>query len=345
MRKLALIMLLAFAPLGLVACGGDDEPTSGGGGGGGGDVDQILQETFSDSGRIESGNLEAKVSGGEGDQQATLELSGPFQSQGDQQLPLVALNGSFSGSGQEFEAGVVNTGEKGYVNFQGEDYEVSGPVYEQFKASYEQAASQGGEEGQSLASLGLNPRDWLTDAKIEGEAEDVGGTETTKITGGVDVAAVLDDINAALEKMRSLGLDGSAQLPEQITPEQKQQVIDSVEDARVEVYSGNDDRILRRMKVDLTAQGQTVTLDITLTGVNEDQDIPEPSDAKPFSELAEQLGGLGLGGLGGAGGGAGGGGANGGGADAQALEKYSQCVQEAAGDSAKTARCADLLTP
>ncbi len=58
---------------------------------------------------------------------------------------------------------------------------------------------------------------------------DVGGTETTKITGGVNVAAVLDDINAALEKMRSLGLDGSAQLPEQITPEQKQQVIDSMQ--------------------------------------------------------------------------------------------------------------------
>jgi hypothetical protein len=343
-RKLALIMLLAVLSFGLVACGGDDEPASGGGSSSG-DVDQILQETFSDSSRIESGNLEATISGGEGDQQATLTLSGPFQSQGDKQLPLVAMSGSFSGSGEEFEAGVVNTGEKGYVSFQGENYEVSGPVYEQFKAAYEQAAMQGGEEGQSLSSLGLNPRDWLTDAKIEGDA-DVGGTETTKITGGVDVAAVVDDVNAALEKMRSLGLDGSDQLPEQITPEQKQQATEAVQDARVEVYSGNDDRILRRMKIDLTAEGQTVTVDITLTGVNEDQEIPEPSDARPFSELAEQLGGLGLGGLGGSGsGGGGGGGANSGGADAQALEEYSQCVQNAAGDSAKTAQCADLLTP
>jgi hypothetical protein len=320
-RKLALIVLLAVLPFGLVACGGDDEPTSGGGGGGGSqDVDQILEETFSDSSRIESGKLEATITGGQGDQQATAKLSGPFQSQGDQRLPLVALQGSFSGQGEELDAGVVNTGEKGYVSFQGEDYEVSNPVYEQFKASYEQAATQGGQEGQSLSSLGLNPRDWLTDAKVEGDA-DVGGTETTKITGGVD---------------------GAAQLPEQITPQQKQQLTAAVEDARVEVYSGKDDRILRRLKFDLTAEGSTVTLDLTLTGVNEDQDIPEPSDAKPFSELAEQLGGLGLGGLGGAGGGGGG---NGGGADAQALEKYSQCVQEAAGDSAKTARCADLLTP
>jgi hypothetical protein len=339
-RKLALIMLLAAAAFGLVACGGDDEPTPSGGGDGE-DVNQILERTFSDSSRIESGNLQATISGGQGNEQANATLSGPFESQGDQQLPLVALKGSFSSQGEEFEAGVVNTGEKGYVSFQGEDYEVSGPVYEQFKAAYEQAATQGGAEGQSLSSLGLNPRDWLTDPKLEGDA-DVGGTETSKITGGVDVAAVLDDINAALEKMRSLGLDGSAQLPEQITPQQKQQAIDAVEDARVEVYSGKDDNILRRLKIDLTAEGSTVTLDLTLTGVNEDQDIPEPADARPFSELAEQLGGLGLGGLGGSGGG---GGANGGGADAQALEKYSQCVQDAAGDSAKTARCADLLTP
>jgi hypothetical protein len=341
-RKLALIMLLAAAPFGLIACGGDDEPTSGGSGGGGSeDVNQILEQTFSDSGRIESGKLDATITGGEGGQQATAKLSGPFQSQGDQRLPLVALQGSFSSQGEEFAAGVVNTGEKGYVSFQGEDYEVSDQVYEQFKASYEQAASQGGQEGQSLASLGLNPRDWLTDPKVAGEA-DVGGTETTKITGGVDVAVVLDDFNAALEKMRSLGLQGSEQLPEQITPEQKRQITEAVQDARVEVYSGNDDRILRRLKIDLTAEGSTVTLDLTLTGVNEDQEIPEPSDAKPFADLAEQLGGLGLGGLGGSSG-QGGGGA--GGADAQALEKYSKCVQDAAGDSAKTARCADLLTP
>jgi hypothetical protein len=336
-RKLALIMLLAVAPFGLIACGGDDEPESGGGNSSQ-DVDQILEQTFSDSSRIESGNLEATITGGQGDQQSTAKLSGPFQSQGDQRLPLVALEGSFSGQGEELTAGVVNTGEKGYVSFQGEDYEVSGPVYQQFTAAYEQAATQGGQEGQSLSSLGLNPRDWLTDAKVEGEA-DVGGTETTKITGSLDVAAVIDDINTALEKMRALGLDGSDQLPEQITPQQKQQAVETVDAARVEVYSGNEDRILRRLKVDLTAEGSTVTLDLTLTGVNEEQDIPEPSDAKPFSELAEQLGGLGLGGLGGAGG------ANGGGADAQALEKYSQCVQDADGDRAKTARCADLLTP
>ena len=56
-------------------------------------------------------------------------------------------------------------------------------------------------------------------------------------------------------------------------------------------------------------------------------------------ELAAQLEGLGLGNLG-----LGGGGTGGGGADQENLERYSQCIQEAAGNSDEVRKCADLLT-
>ena len=52
---------------------------------------------------------------------------------------------------------------------------------------------------QSFASLGMDPRKWLTDPKNEGEAK-VGDDDTIKITGGVDVAKLLDDVNTALGK-------------------------------------------------------------------------------------------------------------------------------------------------
>ena len=60
---------------------------------------------------------------------------------------------------------------------------------------------------QSLATLGIDPRKWLTNAKNEGEAK-VGDNDTIKITGGVDVDKLLDDVNTALEKARTLGVQG-----------------------------------------------------------------------------------------------------------------------------------------
>ena len=117
------------------------------------------------------------------------------------------------------------------MNFQGTDYAVSDQVFEQFKAGYEQAQKQSADKGnqQSLATLGIDPRRWLTDAKNDGEAK-VGDTDTIKITGGVDVNKLLDDVNTALDKARSLGVQGSDQLPEKLTDEQKQQAAEAIKD-------------------------------------------------------------------------------------------------------------------
>ena len=148
----------------------------------------------------------------------------------------------------------------------------------------------------------MDPRKWLTDPKNEGDAK-VGDEDTIKITGGVDVSALLDDVNNALEKASSLGLDQAGQVPERITEAQKRQVIEAVKDPRVEIYTGKEDKILRRMLVNLGIEDTagtsgTVAFDVSITDLNEDQEIAEPADAKPFDELLGQLGGLGLGGLG-----------------------------------------------
>ncbi len=192
------------------------------------------------------------------------------------------------------------------MNFQGTEYVVSDQVFNQFKAGYEQAQKQGKEQNQSLSSLGLDPRAWLTNPKNEGEAK-VGDDDTIKITGGVDVNKLLDDVNKALQKTRELGVQGTEQLPSQLTDAQKKQVADSVKDPKVEIYTGKEDKILRRMVISVSlvdAQNEAgsadIKLDLSISDLNEDQEISEPSGAKPFDQLLSQLGGLGLGGLGGA---------------------------------------------
>jgi hypothetical protein len=351
LRPALLLSLIAAVALGFAACGGDD---SGGGEAASSstDVNELLTQTFTGEKDVESGNLSLslKIEAEGGDAQldgpVNVSLQGPFQSQDGGKFPKFKLDASLEGGGQSLKAGATSTGDKGFISFQGTDYAVDDRVFQQFKAGFEEAQKQGSGNQQSFASLGMDPRKWLTDAKNEGEAK-VGDDDTIKITGGVDVAKLLDDINNALSKASSLGLSGTGQVPEKLTDEQRRQVLEAVKDPRVEIYTGKDDQILRRLVVNLgvtdseSGTSGTVAFDISITDLNEDQDIAEPADAKPFSDLAGQLGGLGLG----AGGASGSGSDSGGGSSSEDLEKFSQCIEEAGSDTAKAGECSALLTP
>ena len=340
--RFLLILLLALVAVG---CGGDGDTADSST-----DVDQLLNDTFSGSKSIQSGKLSLALGlesdGGQGP--VTAKISGPFQSEGEGRLPQLDLEGSFEGGGESMSGGVTATRDAAYVSFGGSTYEVAGPVFEQFKAGYEQSAKEAsGEKDQSLASLGIDPRRWLTDARNEGEAK-VGDTDTIKITGDVDVPKLLDDVNGALEKIRALGVQGSDQIPDKLTEAEKRQTAEAIDDLSVEIYTGADDRILRRMVIGLGvqlpegsttaggAQSADIRFDFQLLDVNEDQEIEAPANAKPFEELLKQLEGLGagldLGALGGAGGG-----------KQPNVDEYSECVQKNLGDNDAVRKCADLL--
>jgi hypothetical protein len=340
-------LLLAVA---IGGCGGSDgeEASSST------DVNELLTQTFTGSKDVKSGKLDLKLDieaqGGEAqlDGPVSISLSGPFQAQDGGKLPKFKLEAAFEGAGQSFKAGATSTGEKGYISFQGTDYVVDDQVFEQFKAGFEQAAKQGSDDKQTFASLGMDPRKWLTSPKNEGEAK-VGDDDTIKITGGVDVAKLLDDINNALSKASALGLQGAGQVPEKLTEAQKRAATDAIKDPRVEIYTGKEDQTLRRIVVNLDvddkASGTTgsVVFDASITDLNEDQDVAEPADAKPFSEFLGLLGGLGLGGAS-AGGSGGAAAPSTGGGSAEDLEKFSDCITKAGDDVEKARKCSELLS-
>jgi hypothetical protein len=342
---LSLLLALVFA---VAACGGgsDDEASSST------DVNELLKQTFTGSKDVKSGNLDlalkVEAQGGESQVQGpvSISLSGPFQAQDEGKLPKFKLEAAFEGAGQSIKAGATSTGDKGYLSFQGTDYVVEDRVFDQFKAGFEQAQKQGSDQKQSFASLGMDPRNWLTDPQNAGDSK-VGDDDTIKITGGIDVAKLLDDVNNALSKASALGLGGAGQVPEKLTEQQKREVAEAVKDPRVEIYTGKEDTILRRLVVNLgiddkaSGSSGTVGFDVSITDLNEDQDIAEPADAKPFNDLLGQLGGLGLGGAGGASSGSGSGGSS----SSEDLEKFSQCITEAGEDVEKARKCSDLLSP
>ena len=358
-RTAALVTALALALVGvavLAGCGGDDGANSST------PVDQLLRETFSGDKNVSSGKLDLSLrvdSQGSSQLQGpvTIHLGGPFESQGKGKLPKFDLDASVQGGGQDIRAGVTSTGDKGFVSFQGTDYAVSDRVFAQFRQGYEQAQAQAAQrKGQSLTSLGIDPRHWLTNPRNAGEAK-VGDTDTIRITGGVDVRRLLDDVNTLLERTRSFGGSASGNLPEKLTEQQKQQAADAVKDLSVDIYTGKDDKILRRLVLDLTVQAPQgsasageqakLRLDVQLLDVNQGQDISAPANPKPFGQLLNSLNGLGLGGGGSTGGtgGSSGTGSGTGGASADNLKKYSKCIEDAGNDASKARKCADLLTP
>jgi hypothetical protein len=343
-------LVLALLALGLVAgCGGGDDNAADSST----DVDQLLKDTFSGKKDIKSGKIDLALNADSGGQTFAVKVSGPFESQGTGKLPKIDIDASLEGGGQSFQAGVTSTGDQGFVSYGGTDYAVPGPVFQQFKAGFEQSAKQGGSNGnQSLTSLGIDPSKWLTNAKNEGEVK-VGDTDTVKITGDVDVPKLLDDVNNALQKIRKLGGAQAAQLPDQLSEQDKKQAQDAIKDLSVEIYTGADDKILRRMviamKLDVpqssggSSQAANLKLDLQLLDLNQGQEIKAPENTKPLAQLMSKLQGLGIGSLGS--GGTAGGQSGSSGTSQENLQKYSQCIQDANGDNSKIRKCADLLTP
>jgi hypothetical protein len=158
-------------------------------------------------------------------------------------------------------------------------------------------------------------------------SEDVDGTETIHISGTPDVAKILEDAQRLDPTGRAAGAGDANQLA------------DAVESASVDVYTGADDKILRKLDLSISladpgGSGQTVSLDLSigLSDVNEEQTIEAPADAKPLDDLIP--GGLGaLGGLGGGGTGLG---------DIGGNPKYQECVATAQSPD-ELAACAELL--
>lgn len=312
----------------LAACGGDDAGTDE-------SAQQLINQTFSGEKKVDSGkvnlDLSAKLeaTGAAASQlegPVSLKLTGPFQSQGEDKLPEVDFDMTISAGGQKFTAGAVTTNDQAFIAYQGTDYRIPQGQFERYKRQVERESRQQNNEQQNqfdLASLGVNPRDWLQNPKKEGD-EDVGGAETVHVSADVRIGALLKDLNDLIRRAGRLGLQNE-QVPERIPERTLRQIEESVKTAQFDLWTGKDDKIMRRLEIEFSfdlpeeLQGQaqgvsggTVDMKVEIAELNEDQEIEVPKKSRPLSELQSQLG-VGALGLGeGLGGGSSGGGSSGG---------------------------------
>ncbi|HEX5984732.1 MAG TPA: hypothetical protein VFY69_11045 [Solirubrobacterales bacterium] len=369
-RIFALFAILAALMTTFAACGGGDDD----GGGSGNEDPQQVVESASLKG-LKSAELDMSLhveAKGEEGGEVDITLSGPFEEMGKGELPqadmTLALDGSSQGEDINFEGGITLLTDRGFVDYEGTAYEVDPTTFGFLRSALEQAQQQqGGEEDITAcqkAAEGIKFSQFADNLESEGGA-DVEGTSTTKVSGDLSVSGAIDALIKLTENPACASqLETAGPLPLSELEEAKGQLSKAIEKAHVELYVGEDD-IVRKMAAELViappgAADEKVELEmeITLSGVNEEQSFEAPSDAKPLEGLYKELGvnplelleateGEGLEGLlegiiGGAssGGSSGGGSSSGGSGDLGT--SGARCLQEAE-SQAELQECAKLL--
>jgi hypothetical protein len=341
--RLFTLLLVPILAVAAAACGSEKSQSAGSST----DTSQLLRDTFSNLGKMKSAdvNMQLHLTSPQGAVGA--QLQGPFVSSGQGQLPRFAFSATLTAAGRSERVGATWTGEKAFITLQNTSYAVSDLVSRQFAAGYQQALrsnqSKQAKGGLLLGSLGIDFTKWLKDAKNAGTAQ-VGGVQTVEITGQADIPRMVDDLARISQRAKSLGVPGTSGTQTQLTPAQRAQLVKAVRSVAIQVYTGAQDRILRRLVLhgvlhDAASKSDSnLDLDLEFAKVGEDQQIEAPAHAKPFADLLKATGALNAGGLSGL---LGGSGAKGGGSN---VDKYAECVSKSNGDTAKAKKCAALLT-
>ena len=359
-RTLLVVSALTLPiPAAIAGCGGDDTSSE--------DPSTVLDATFNNDTKVTSGDLSLTASvTADGDQGGSFEasLSGPFQGDADNEAAIPQLDWTASASGEgagqsvDFSGGLVVTTDNAYVEYNDQAYEVGSDEFSQLRDQFEAQASAatGGDEAQGTfqeqcanaieqaggdaSACDIELSSWLTDLTNEG-TEDVGGTETVHIAGDANIDQILTDVGNLASSVPGADAQG-------FDPAQLGAVSGAVTDASIDVYSGVDDNVLRKLDVNLAIdpsavvpEGVSVPISniavsfaVEIDGLNETQSIEAPADAKPISELFGDVGidPSALGDLGGLQGGTGSG----------SGDAFQQCMQQASTPDEINACAAEL---
>ncbi|MEA2139205.1 MAG: hypothetical protein QOG56_2355 [Solirubrobacteraceae bacterium] len=340
--KLRALLVLACAALCaglLAACGETDERAAS-------SASSVLEQTLAATSDLDSGRLSGRLRlepdgllalGGPIVLTATGPFAAPAAAAGAGPGPGprfdIALGGAIAGS--SLRARASSTGKRAYLRLGDRDYALGGYGSH---AHGRRAKARG-----ALGARGLNPVAWVKDPEEHGGAI-IDGVETTHVTGDLDVARLLADVAKLLDGGR--GGDGL------LTPTLRKQIAGAVKTAKVEIWTGVSDRILRRLTavVDFTFKdasqspitgldGGRIDLRLRLDDVDKTTfEVATPQHARPLSALIgdADLGAL-LSGFGRSLGPRASGGDGG--------EALLHCIAQAGGDAAKAVRCASRVAP
>jgi hypothetical protein len=299
-RIAVLFATLAAVAVVLAACGGGGDSSS--------EDPQSVIDNASLEG-VKSGTIDLELGiKSTGDEAGDLKvsLSGPFEAGEKGDLPELAMTATAKGTVKDeavdFKGDLTLLSDRAYVGFNGKEYEVDPTTFGFVKSGLEEAQQQGGEGAGAgdvtacqEAAEGLKVADFVDNLTNEGSA-DVDGTDTTKVSGDLNTAGAVDAVIKLTENPAcSSQLEAAGPLPLSELESAKAELTSAIKKAHVDVYVGDDD-IIRKFAAELTVEPKDsgekveVTAELTLGGVNEEQEISAPAKAQPLEGLFQELG-------------------------------------------------------
>jgi hypothetical protein len=251
------------------------------GGGGGGEAEDALGETADNLGEIRSGTLDLRllVEPRDGDAFG-LELNGPFELPEEEgALPELDLDYTQIAGGRRGTIGLVSTGDAAFTVVDGQAYELGDDETDELRAA-----------ARSLEGLARLPIDeWIDEPTLEDGGE-VGGAETDLVSGDLDLVAAANDL---IDLARGFG----PPLP-QLAGANADRVREAARDTSIRVWTGTDDRLLRRMLLEAELGDvpgplglllgdlvpAKITFELGVTDPNRPVTVEAPRDPRPASE-------------------------------------------------------------
>lgn len=216
------------------------------GGGSASEAEKVTEATASKLGDIRSGVLQFRlVAGAAGSDAPTdvgFELAGPFALPEPGALPVTRIDYTQIAGETRTTTQLISTGSRAFVVIDGTAYQLPFEQTESLRAPTDTPENDG--------FGGLRIDEWIEDPELS-PGEPVADTPTDRITGDVDVVRTLNDLFAFGRRVGAAELA----LPE-ITGDDAEQLRDVTESATVELLTGTEDRLLRRLSVDIRLAAQ-----------------------------------------------------------------------------------------
>jgi hypothetical protein len=299
-RIIALLTVIAALAGTLAACGDDGEETATAGG-----LEGMAERANWDGVRNGELELALEVDDHVKEEEINMRILGTFITAEEEELPQFDMaaeaHGPLNGREIDFDAGLTLLPDRAVLNYDEETYEPDDAQFERLKSSFEETKGDGSAGdftacAQAAEEMDLNQL--IANLSNEGKAETLDGVPVTRLSGDLNVPrafaalATLTEDEACGAQLKALG-----SWPVDELEAIEKGLGNSLKEKRVELDLDKSDR-LRRLAVDLMMVGPKgakrekveIDLDLRLARVNEIEELPVPSPAKPMSALTKRLG-------------------------------------------------------
>lgn len=222
---------------------------------------------------------------------SSIELSGPFEIVPGKPLPVAKITYSVSSGGRSQVVTLLTTGDKAYTVIKGQAYELPASATKELKAATKDLSKPG--EGKGLSGIKLNFDKWLVDPQVAA-GRDVDGTATWRTTAGVNIVNALKDLTSSAGAFSSI----TGQSVPALKDKDLESVKKGIKDARVVVYVGRYDRIIRLLDLtmDFTTPenqqsalggvtGGRMNMSLGISNPNQPVNVKPPKSPLPYSAL------------------------------------------------------------